>query len=104
VSGVKVSLPPFTYRQAQHVFNRACEAAELHDVRVHDLRHTFGVHAVQAGVPEAIKGKMAQGENPDPACLRRRSLACAGARPDWWSLQRVAREQGELQSGILADL
>jgi integrase len=42
---------PFTYRQAQHVFNRACEAAELHGVRVHDLRHTFGAHTVQAGVP-----------------------------------------------------
>jgi hypothetical protein len=26
----------FTYGQAQRVFNRACEAAELHDVRVHD--------------------------------------------------------------------
>jgi integrase len=41
----------FTYGQAQRVFNRACEAAELHDVRVHDLRHTFAVHAIQAGLP-----------------------------------------------------
>jgi integrase len=42
---------PFTYGQAQKVFNRACELAELHDVRVHDLRHTFAVHAIQAGLP-----------------------------------------------------
>jgi integrase len=33
------------------VFDRGCEAAELHDVRVHDLRHTFAVHAIQAGLP-----------------------------------------------------
>jgi integrase len=42
---------PFTYGQAQRVFNRACYAAELHEVRVHDLRHTFAVHAIQSGLP-----------------------------------------------------
>jgi integrase len=42
---------PFTYGQAQKVFNRGCDLAELHDVRVHDLRHTFAVHAIQAGLP-----------------------------------------------------
>lgn len=42
---------PFSYGQAQKVFNRGCEVAELHDVRVHDLRHTFAVHAIQAGLP-----------------------------------------------------
>jgi len=42
---------PFTYGQAQKVFNRGCEGAELHDVRVHDLRHTFAVHAIQSGLP-----------------------------------------------------
>ena len=44
---------PFTYGQAQKVFGTACEAAELHDVRVHDLRHTFAVHWVMAGLPLA---------------------------------------------------
>jgi integrase len=44
---------PFTYGQAQKVFGSACEAAELHDVRVHDLRHTFAVHWVMAGLPLA---------------------------------------------------
>ncbi|HEU4649008.1 MAG TPA: site-specific integrase [Gemmatimonadales bacterium] len=42
---------PFTYRQAQHVFNRTATAIGLHDVRIHDLRHTFGVWAAQSGVP-----------------------------------------------------
>ena len=39
------------YGQAQKVFTKGCAAAGLHDVRVHDLRHTFGVHWVQAGLP-----------------------------------------------------
>jgi integrase len=43
--------PPFSYRRAQKVFGKDCETAELHDVRVHDLRHTFGVHCVLAGIP-----------------------------------------------------
>lgn len=43
--------PPFTYAKAQKVFGKGCETAELHDVRVHDLRHTFGVHWIQAGLP-----------------------------------------------------
>lgn len=42
---------PFSYGQAQKVFNRGCEKAKLHDVRVHDLRHTFAVHAIQAELP-----------------------------------------------------
>jgi integrase len=44
---------PFTYGQAQKVFTRGCETAELHDVRVHDLRHTFAVHWIMAGLPLA---------------------------------------------------
>jgi integrase len=42
---------PFTYGKAQKVFTRGCATAELHDVRVHDLRHTFAVHAIQSGLP-----------------------------------------------------
>jgi integrase len=42
---------PWTYGQAQKVFGRAAEAAGLHDIRVHDLRHTFAVHAIQSGLP-----------------------------------------------------
>jgi len=43
---------PFgSYQLAQRVFQRACHEAGLHDVRIHDLRHTFGVHCAQAGIP-----------------------------------------------------
>ena len=43
---------PFgSYQLAQRVFQRACREAGLHDVRIHDLRHTFGVHCAQAGIP-----------------------------------------------------
>lgn len=43
---------PFgSYQLAQRVFQRACREAPLHDVRIHDLRHTFGVHCAQAGIP-----------------------------------------------------
>jgi integrase len=56
--------PPLSdYRTARAVFQRACLAAQLHDggrsasgvpkpnATIHDLRHTFGVHCAQAGVP-----------------------------------------------------
>jgi integrase len=39
------------YRWARRVFTRATRAAELRKVTIHDLRHTFAVHAAQAGVP-----------------------------------------------------
>ena len=39
------------YGAARRVFLRTCKAAKLHDVTLHDLRHTFGVHCAQAGVP-----------------------------------------------------
>ena len=43
---------PFgSYQLAQRVFQRACRQAGLHDIRIHDLRHTFGVHCAQAGIP-----------------------------------------------------
>lgn len=48
----KVFPHPFgSYQLAQRVFQRACRKAGLHDVRIHDLRHTFGVHCAQAGIP-----------------------------------------------------
>jgi len=43
---------PFgSYQLAQRVFQRACREAGLYDIRIHDLRHTFGVHCAQAGIP-----------------------------------------------------
>jgi hypothetical protein len=56
--------PPFDdYRTARRLFRSAALDAQLHDggrnpsgapkpnVTMHDLRHTFGVHCAQAGVP-----------------------------------------------------
>ena len=43
---------PFgSYQLAQRVFQRACRETDLHDIRIHDLQHTFGVHCAQAGIP-----------------------------------------------------
>jgi len=46
------------YRSARRAFQKATRAAGLHDVTIHDLRHTFGVHAAQAGVPMARLQKL----------------------------------------------
>jgi integrase len=46
-------LPYSRYQRAQRVFRSACTRAGLHNVRIHDLRHTFGVHCARAGVPLA---------------------------------------------------
>lgn len=43
--------PLGSYQLAQRVFKRSCREAGLHDVRIHDLRHTFGVHCAQVGIP-----------------------------------------------------
>ena len=43
--------PYSDYRRARRVFTRACRSAGLHKVTLHDLRHTFAVHAAQSGVP-----------------------------------------------------
>jgi integrase len=43
---------PFNdYRTARRLFSRACRVAGLRSVTLHDLRHTFAVHAAQSGVP-----------------------------------------------------
>lgn len=46
-------LPFGDYNRTQRAFQAACRRAGLHQVRLHDLRHTFGVHAARAGVPLA---------------------------------------------------
>lgn len=43
--------PYSDYRGARRAFTRACRSAGLHKVTLHDLRHTFAVHAAQSGVP-----------------------------------------------------
>jgi integrase len=41
---------PFTYQAAERIFARVVRRLAWPHTVVHDLRHTFGVHAVMAGV------------------------------------------------------
>ena len=42
----------------QKSWRRVRTKAELEDVRIHDLRHTFASHAVMGGTPLAIVSKL----------------------------------------------
>ena len=39
------------YDAARRIWRATCAAAEIRGARIHDARHTFAVHAMQAGVP-----------------------------------------------------
>lgn len=45
-------------RSLQHIWDRICEEAELEDVRIHDLRHTFASIGVNAGINLQPIGKL----------------------------------------------
>lgn len=49
---------PFTYWPARKAWKRICDAADIHGAAIHDARHTFAVHAVQDGIPEARLQKL----------------------------------------------
>jgi integrase len=38
-------------RNVRHVFTRILEKAELRQIRIHDLRHTYATLLLQAGAP-----------------------------------------------------
>ena len=42
---------PWTYQKAERVFTAAVRTLGWPRTVIHDLRHSFGVHAVQAGIP-----------------------------------------------------
>jgi integrase len=44
---------PFTYWPARKAWHRICKDAGIYGATIHDARHTFAVHAVQDGIPEA---------------------------------------------------
>lgn len=48
-----VSIFPFTYWTARKAWRRVCNDAEIYGATIHDARHTYAVHAVQDGIPEA---------------------------------------------------
>jgi len=49
---------PYTYWTARKAWMRVCRAASIHGATIHDARHTFAVHAVQDGIPEARLQKL----------------------------------------------
>jgi integrase len=89
---------PFTYGRAQRVFGRACEVSELHDVRVHDLRHTFAVHWVMAGLPLArlqkILGHRDAGYDDAVRAALARGIFCRGCGAALGQLERRDRQGG----------
>ena len=48
----------FTYWPARKAWALVCKCAGIHGATIHDARHTFAVHAVQRGVPEARLQKL----------------------------------------------
>jgi integrase len=48
----------FTYWPARKAWAATCIRAGIHGATIHDARHTFAVHAVQNGVPEARLQKL----------------------------------------------
>jgi integrase len=38
-------------RNVRHVFRRMLEKAELRQIRIHDLRHSYATHLLQAAAP-----------------------------------------------------
>lgn len=49
---------PFTYWTARKAWMAVCAAAETYGATMHDARHTYAVHAVQDGIPEARLQKL----------------------------------------------
>ncbi len=51
---VELGIPsPLRYKWLRTHWKRACEAAEISNVTLHDLRHCFAQWSVNAGIPEA---------------------------------------------------
>jgi integrase len=48
----------YTYWPARKAWNRVCDAAGIYGATIHDARHTYAVHAVQGGLPEARLQKL----------------------------------------------
>lgn len=55
---------PFTYWPARKAWKAICKAAGIFGATVHDARHTFAVHAVQNGIPEARLQKLLGHSHP----------------------------------------
>lgn len=49
---------PITYSPVRKAWIHICAAAGIHGATIHDARHTYAVHAVQSGIPEARLQKL----------------------------------------------
>jgi integrase len=82
---------PFTYWPARKAWAAVCEAAGIFGATIHDARHTFAVHAVQNGVPEARLQKLLG--HAHPGTTRRYAMHA----PEQFleqDAERVARSMG----------
>ena len=86
-----VAIFPFTYWTARKAWHRVCTAAEIHGATIHDARHTYAVHAVQDGIPEARLQRLLG--HAHPATTRRYTMHA----PEQFlagDAERVARHMG----------
>ena len=81
----------FTYWTARKAWNQVCKAAEIYGATIHDARHTYAVHAVQDGIPEARLQKLLG--HAHPGTTRRYAMHA----PEQFlegDAERVARHMG----------
>ncbi len=82
---------PFTYWPARKAWAAVCKKAGIYGATIHDARHTFAVHAVQNGVPEARLQKLLG--HAHPGTTRRYAMHA----PEQFleqDAERVARSMG----------
>lgn len=85
------SVFPFTYWPAQKAWKQVCTATEIYGATIHDARHTYAVHAVQDGIPEARLQKLLG--HAHPGTTRRYAMHA----PEQFlegDAERVARHMG----------
>jgi len=80
-----------TYRAARKAWKQTCKAAGIYGATIHDARHTFAVHAVQDGVPEARLQKLLG--HAHPGTTRRYAMHAPEQFLDA-DAERVARHMG----------
>lgn len=82
---------PFTYWPARKAWSAVCAVAKIYGATIHDARHTYAVHAVQDGIPEARLQKLLG--HAHPGTTRRYAMHA----PEQFlegDAERVARHMG----------
>ena len=55
---------PLSHGALDETWRQVREEADLHDVRLHDLRHTFASHAVLQGIPLPVVSRLLGHKRP----------------------------------------